>query len=71
MISLNFGGAGVKIGQSFIEKGAQEHSIGADGYFKVDEDLARSSDMNNYVHFRENSLGKWTPRSILVDCESD
>ena len=27
--------------------------------------------MNNHVHFRENSLGKWTPRSILFDCESD
>jgi len=30
-----------------------------------------TADINNDVLFREDSLGRWTPRSIFFDSESD
>ena len=29
------------------------------------------ADINHHTIFRENRIGKWTPRSIFFDCESD
>ena len=68
---MHFGGAGVKIGKACLEQYAKEHGIGADGFF-VDEEATRSmTNVNPHIHFRENSLGQWTPRSLFFDLESE
>ena len=68
MISLHVGGAGVNIGKSCIKQYASEHGIEPDGYM-LDETTSSDVDVNNYVHFRENSLGRWTPRSLFFDSD--
>ena len=70
VISVNLGGAGVNIGKACIERNAQEHGIGTDGFF-IDEDAARTTDINHDVLFREDSIGRWTPRSIFIDVENE
>lgn len=70
VVSLYFGGAGVNIGKACLEQYAEEHGIGADGFFK-DEAAANSPELeiDHYVHFREDSMGRWTPRSIFIDMD--
>ena len=70
VVSFYFGGAGINIGKACLEQTAQEHGIGADGFFK-DEAVARQGeyDIDHLVHFREDSLGRWTPRSIFLDSD--
>ena len=70
VISVNIGGAGVNIGKACLEVSAEEHGLGTDGFF-IDEDVARSSDINHHVVFREDSIGRWTPRSLFIDVEND
>ena len=70
VISICIGGAGVNIGKSCLELNAEEHGIGADG-FLIDEENYDASTINNNVLFRENSWGRWAPRSIFIDLEPD
>merc|ERR1719469_603073 len=70
VISVCIGGAGVKVGKAALEVNAEEHGLGADGFFK-DESAARLAEVNHNILFREDSLGRWTPRSIFFDAESD
>ena len=60
VITVCLGGAGVNMGKSWLELTAEEHGLGPDGFFK-DEDVARSTDINHNVLFREDSFGRWTP----------
>ena len=60
------GGAGVNIGKEAIKLNAKEHGIDNDG-FLTDENY----DANPYIHFREDSNGQWTPRSIFADTEGN
>ena len=39
--------------------------------FFIDEEAARAQDANHSILFREDSMGRWTPRSIFLDLESD
>ena len=70
VISMCIGGTGVKIGKACMELNAEEHGIGADGFLK-DEEAARMAPVNHNILFREDSLGRWTPRTLLFDTESD
>ena len=70
VISVCLGGTGVNIGKACLELNAEEHGLAPDGFF-VDEDKARSATINHEVLFREDSFGRWTPRSIFFDLESD
>ena len=73
-ISIYGGGFGVSLGKACLEQYAEEHNIAGDGFFK-DEQRARDCQVNNKirhnVHFRENSYGQWTPRSLFFDMETD
>ena len=66
VISISVGGAGVNIGKEAIKLNAEEHGIGYDGFLEDEEYQA-----NHHVHFREDSMGRWTPRSIFADLEAD
>ena len=70
VISMCIGGTGVKIGKACMELNAEEHGIGSDGFFK-DEEAARSATVNHNILFREDSLGRWTPRTLLFDTASN
>ena len=70
VISVCLGGTGVNIGKACLEVSAEEHGLSSDGFF-VDEEKARSADINHEVLFREDSYGRWTPRSIFLDLEDD
>lgn len=74
VISVFVGGAGVRIGKECIELNAKEHGLSPDGFF-IDEEratgLTADGGVNHGVHFREDSLSRWTPRSIFFDCESE
>ena len=67
IITINIGGAGVKMGQAQLELFTKEHGISTDGFIERDT----GTDINHLPLFRENSIGKWTPRSIFVDLEPD
>ena len=70
VISVCIGGTGVKLGKAALELNAEEHGIAPDGFLK-DEEAGRGADIDHNVLFREDSLGRWTPRSIFVDLESN
>ena len=52
-----------------MELAAKEHGIGNDGFFE-DENAVQQHDINHQVIFREDSIGKWTPRSLFFDSDS-
>ncbi len=68
VISIHVGGTGVNIGKACLRRYTEEHGINQNGYLNEHQ---AANDLNNHVHFRENSLGKWTPRSLFFDSESD
>ena len=70
VISICIGGSGIKIGKAALEVNAMEHGIDPDGFFK-DEEASRRAEVDHNVLFREDSLGRWTPRSIFIDLESE
>ena len=65
VISIYGGGPGIQMGEACLKLNTKEHGIASDGIF-TDEDAARM-DVNHDVHFRQDSLGRWTPRSIFID----
>ena len=74
VITIGVGGTGINLTKSTMIQNAQEHGIGYDGL--IPDEVANrlqsdGQDINNHVLFRQNQMGTWTPRSILIDNEPD
>ncbi|XP_046917005.2 LOW QUALITY PROTEIN: tubulin beta-1 chain [Dermatophagoides farinae] len=67
IINLQVGQCGNQIGVKFWEVITDEHAIKSDG--SCDSDGYRSQLDRKNVYFNEASMGKYVPRSIMIDLE--
>ena len=68
IITLNIGGAGVRLGSTIWEQYNLEHGIDYEG-----NKLISTKDDQNFLQcfYEETSKGKFTPRNLMIDLESN
>jgi len=67
VICVHIGTTGIRIGSSFWELFCLEQGIGADG--QINRDIENLN--NNTSFFNESTHGKYTPRCVFADLESN
>lgn len=66
IINVQLGQCGNSVGQQFLEKVTQEHSISQEGKYTGTNDLLRER-LN--VYFNEHQSSTFTARTVLADLE--
>ncbi|CAF0911752.1 unnamed protein product [Brachionus calyciflorus] len=68
LICIHIGEAGCKIGNSFWDLLCNEYSINSNGSI---EPSTSTTKVNNEIFFEQSSAGKYIPRSIMIDLDTD
>lgn len=70
IVQIHVGQCGIQIGENFWQKLIDEHKIDKNGYFYGKENETFLLDNAN-VHLEHDSKNRYTPRTVLIDLESN